>query len=824
MLTVRSWRRMGAALLLVGANLGVSVGAAPGGQAAAPAELPAPTLTSTAADPTPPIAGEQTVQVALTLTGSAAPALAFARSKGLHVDLVTRHAVLLSGPATRAAGAFGARLHRVRARGSLAGAARYLAPETAPAVPVSLRGSIGAVIGLDNRPLFKHHSIPGGYTGSDLKTAYDAGGLTGGGAGITVATVQFSGWVPSDATTYATAAGIPLGASQITTLQLPDSEALPDETDGDQEVALDVETLLATAPKAAQRVYVAPNSAAGAIAAYNQIADDVAAGRVQVVATSWGGCEALYSAALLPQMAAPIDRLVASGGTMFAASGDSGAYGCADAANPDGQLAVDFPASLPSVVAVGGTRLTHNTGGAYAETGWGAAPSTTAATIFPGPGSGGGTSTVYPRPAYQSSISVSGAGRAVPDVSALADASAGFGGYSVSAGGWRLFGGTSFGAPMWAGHLASALSTDGRTRGLGDIHAALYAAPGAFRDVTSGSNGFFRAGGGYDQVTGLGSPQWTALYAALGLSPSSSTTVKRIWGLNRVLTAVEISKSLFDDVGQPKVASAVVLASSEGFADGVSGGPLAAAVHGPLLLTAGSSLDSATAAEIKRILPTGGTVDVLGGVGAISANVATSLTNLGFTVTRLWGADRFSTAVEVAKSLPSVKTVFLTSGLVFPDALSAGPAAAHTGGVVLLTQGKSMPSVTAAYLAGNPGVEVFAVGGDAAKAAPSTPADHQFVGVDRFETGTKVASHFFDHPARLTFASGLNFPDALSGGAYASLLDSPILLVPSTLVPTVVLSYLKANPTSVTDATLVGGSLVVTENVRNSLTSTLNGF
>ena len=762
--------------------------------------------------------------MALTLTGSAAPALAFARSKGLHVDLVTRHAVLLSGPATQAAGAFGARMHRVRARGSLAGAARYLAPEGTPTVPGALHGTVGAVIGLDNRPLFEHHVIPGGYTGGDLRTAYDAAGMTGGGAGITVATVQFDGWYPNDATTYASAAGIALGADQITTVQLPQSNAVPDGSGGDQEAALDVEALLATAPKAAQRVYVAPNNAAGAIAAYNQVADDVAAGLVQVVATSWGSCEPMVSATLLQQMATPIDRLVSSGGTMFAASGDSGAYGCADPAHPDGQLAVDFPASLPSVVAVGGTRLTSNSSGAYSETGWGAAPSTTAATTFPGRGSGGGTSAVFGRPAYQSSISASGTGRAVPDVSALADASAGFGAYSVSAGGWHVFGGTSLGAPMWAGQLASALSTGGRTSGLGDIHAALYAAPGAFRDVTIGSNGFFRAGGGYDQVTGLGSPQWTALYAALGLSPSTHMTVKRISGLNRVLTAVEVSKSLFGDVGQPNAASAVVLASSVGFADGVSGGPLAAAVHGPLLLTAGSSLDPATAAEITRILPTGGTVHVLGGVASISANVATSLTNLGFTVTRLWGVDRYSTAVAVADSLPAAKTVFLTSGLVFPDALSAGPAAAHTGGVVLLTQGTTLPGATKAYLGAHAGLEVFAVGGDAAKAAPSTPTDHQLVGVDRFETGTKVASHFFDHPARITFASGLNFPDALSGGAIASLLGSPILLVPSTLVPTVVTSYLKANLASVTDSTVVGGALVVTENARNSLAWTLNGF
>ena len=826
MLTVRSSRRVGAALLLLGANVAVNIGGAPGGQAAPPAAVSAPLLTSTAGDPPAPAAGGDIVQVALTLTGSAAPALAFARSKGLHVDLVTRHTVLLSGPATQAADAFGARLHRVRARGNLAGPARYLAPAAAPSVPVALRGAVGAVIGLDNRPLFKHHVVPAGYNGADLSTAYAAGGLIGGGAGITVATVQFDNWFPSDATTYASAAGIPLGASQITTVTMPGSISVPDGSGGDQEVALDVEALLASAPKAAQRVYVAPNSEAGAIAVYNKIADDVAAGQVQVVSTSWGACEPRYSATLLPQMATTIDRLVASGATMFAASGDNGAYDCADEAHPDGRLAVDFPASLPSVVAVGGTRLTRSSIGVYTETGWGPAPTKTAATIYPGKGSGGGTSGVFGRPAYQSSVGVSGAGRAVPDVSALADASSGFRAYSSSSGGdgWHLFGGTSLSSPMWAGYLASALSTDGRTSGLGDIHTALYAAPSAFRDVTIGSNGNYVAGAGYDRVTGLGSPQWTALASALGLSSAASTTVKRISGLNRILTAVEASKALFDNVGQPRAASGVVLASSQGFADGVSGVPLAAALHGPLLLTPGSSLDPATAAEIIRILPQGGPVDVLGGVGAISANVVSTLTGLGFTVTRLGGADRFATAVAVAEKMPGATTVLLTSGLIFPDALSAGPAAAHANGVVLMTQGPTMPSATEAYLVAHPGAEVFAVGGDAAKAAPGTPADHQLVGRDRYETGTMVASHFFDHPARLTFASGQDFPDALSGGAYAALLQSPILLVPAASVPAVVTAYLKANVGGVTDSALVGGPGVVTENVRTSLGVTLGGL
>lgn len=301
-------------------------------------------------------------------------------------------------------------------------------------------------------------------------------------------------------------------------------------------------------------------------------------------------------------------------------------------------------------------------------------------------------------------------------------------------------------------------------------------------------------------------------------------SVERISGANRVETAVEASFALFDNAGTPDDASAVVLATSEGFADGVSGGPLAAAVDGPLLLTGGSSLDPATADEITRILPTGGTVNVLGGVGAISDTVAASLTKLGFKVTRLQGADRYATAVAVAKSMPGTNKVLLTSGIVFPDALSAGPAAAHVGGVVLLTQGAIMPSATKEYLAANASAEVFAIGGAAAKAAPTTAADHQLVGIDRYETGTKVASKFFRTPDMVTFASGQNFPDALSGGAFASLLDSPILLVRGDIVPAVVTLYLRANETFVSSSALVGGAGVVIDSVQSSLEKTLNGF
>jgi hypothetical protein len=92
----------------------------------------------------------------------------------------------------------------------------------------------------------------------------------------------------------------------------------------------------------------------------------------------------------------------------------------------------------------------------------------------------------------------------------MADPDNGFGLYAASQGGWVVGGGTSAAAPLVAGHLAAALSSAGRTTGVGDIHDELYASPAAFRDVTSGTNLLYAAAPGYDLATGLGSPRWSA--------------------------------------------------------------------------------------------------------------------------------------------------------------------------------------------------------------------------------------------------------------------------------------------------------------------------
>jgi putative cell wall-binding protein len=276
-------------------------------------------------------------------------------------------------------------------------------------------------------------------------------------------------------------------------------------------------------------------------------------------------------------------------------------------------------------------------------------------------------------------------------------------------------------------------------------------------------------------------------------------TVGRLAGVDRFATAVEVSKASFP-AGN---AGAVVLARSDAFPDALVGAPLAAAENAPLLLTTGASLPETTKAEIQRVLPKGRTVSLLGDPKAIPMSIATQLSGMGYKVVRYGGADRFATAVAVAQALGSPSTVLLATGTNFPDALAAGVGAAKAGGVVLLTNGSSMPAATKAYLQAHPG-KVYAVGGPAAAAEPSAT---KLAGDDRFETAVAVANAFFTNPVTVGVATGVGFPDALTGGAQLARIGAPLLLTAPNELTKASSTYLAtAGNHSINTAHLYGGT------------------
>ncbi len=297
----------------------------------------------------------------------------------------------------------------------------------------------------------------------------------------------------------------------------------------------------------------------------------------------------------------------------------------------------------------------------------------------------------------------------------------------------------------------------------------------------------------------------TVTPAAGGGAAPTPTAPVQIFGADRFGTAVATSVAEFPTAGS---AGAVVLARADNYPDALVGIRLAADKNAPLLFADGASLTLATQAEILRVLPVGGTVYLLGGTAAIPASVATMLTELGYLVVRYAGSDRFGTALAVAAALGSPGTVLLATGINFPDALAAGPAAAHIDGVVLLTDGSVLPAAVQAYLNAHPGT-VYAVGGPAVAADPAAIA---LTGADRYATAVAVAT-LFSGPTTLGVASGTTFADALSGGAFLAHDDGPLLLSSPMTLPASTTRYLGTAKTTVLTSTLFGGPMALSSAV-----------
>lgn len=159
------------------------------------------------------------------------------------------------------------------------------------------------------------------------------------------------------------------------------------------------------------------------------------------------------------------------------------------------------------------------------------------------------------------------------------------------------------------------------------------------------------------------------------------------------------------------------------------------------------------------------------------------------------GLDRYATAVAVAqKSHPeSAPAVFVASGETFPDALSAGPAAAHLGAPLLLTRSAVLPKIVSDEISTLSPKVIYVVGGDGAVSsdvyaalARLAPEIYRLSGPDRYSTSRAVASGIFSGAGSAFIASGADYPDALSATAAAAVVDAPLLLVPADQRPDVV--------------------------------------
>lgn len=324
-------------------------------------------------------------------------------------------------------------------------------------------------------------------------------------------------------------------------------------------------------------------------------------------------------------------------------------------------------------------------------------------------------------------------------------------------------------------------------------------------------------GGGYFQVI-------AEAPGATGGGPA----VTRIGGTDRYATGRQVSQAQWP-AGQAK---AVVLARGDQAPDALAGVPLAAHDHGPLLLTDPKALDSATRAEIDRVLggpQTHKPIYILGGASAVSPAIEGELRTAGYTVTRYGGTSRFDTALKIAASFGTTQHVIVATGRDFPDALAAGPLGAAEGAPIVLSDNTSLDPATKAFVSQHAFIDP--VGGQALQAVlmntGGKAVNGGLAGKDRYATGAAVANDIASVtgkiPPSVGVASGTAFPDALTGGAYAANAAEPLLLTAPGALSAPTASLLSGWASQFTAVTVFGGESAISGPTFTAIVKAVHG-
>ena len=327
--------------------------------------------------------------------------------------------------------------------------------------------------------------------------------------------------------------------------------------------------------------------------------------------------------------------------------------------------------------------------------------------------------------------------------------------------------------------------------------------------------------GPISNVAGFGTDGHGELYlASFGGNVSKLVSpVDRHWGLDRYETAAEISARAFPS------ASTVYVATGEAFPDALAAAAAAAEAGGPVLLVRPNSIPGATTDELTRLGPS--KIVVVGGTGAVSANVVTALETYAPSVERHGGSDRYATAAIVsAQAFLSASTAYVATGENFPDATSAAAAAAQAGGPVLLVRSNSIPAETANELTRLGPSKIVVVGGTGVISAAVVtgleayaPTVERHWGVDRYQTAANTSAQAFSSASTVYVATGENFPDALTAAAAAAQADGPVLLVRSNSIPATTAAELtRLSPSTIV---IVGGPGAISYGAQSSLAAFL---
>jgi subtilase family serine protease len=531
---------------------------------------------------------------------------AWLQQQGFTLEGVSRSSdrIFFAGTAAQVASSFGTELHNFSTSQGV-----RMAPSTELSLPTALASSVLTISNLSNfRPRSQvklrnpastvaSPEFTSGQTGKifldpkDLQTIYDVNAAYSAGyngAGQSIAVIGQSAIVASDITNFQTALGIP--AKAPTQILVPNTGTSTVYTGDEAESDLDLEYSSAMAPGATvYLVYTGSSTNTGGVFTSLQyaVSNDIA----PIITLSYGECEPDLGSSNYAQLNAILQQGAVQGQTIVVSAGDSGSTACdSDTTDTVAQMeavAVDFPASSQYVTGMGGTEIAAaNESSTYFNTTTGADIVSSAKSYVPEivwnddayavslgatgasalSATGGGISTLTPRPAWQAGVPgiPTGSYRLLPDVSLVAsnyypgllycssDTSVGVTGSCTT--GFRdannqyltVAGGTSFDAPTFAGLVALINQAKNYTAGQGLINPTLYTLASnpttyasAFHDISTGTNScqagtaycstagasVYSAGTGYDEATGLGSVDFYNLLTAWPAASSSTTTL-----------------------------------------------------------------------------------------------------------------------------------------------------------------------------------------------------------------------------------------------------------------------------------------------------------
>ncbi|KJR48480.1 putative cell wall-binding domain [Desulfosporosinus sp. I2] len=306
---------------------------------------------------------------------------------------------------------------------------------------------------------------------------------------------------------------------------------------------------------------------------------------------------------------------------------------------------------------------------------------------------------------------------------------------------------------------------------------------------------------------------FTLSFPALAFA-NTSPTLTRLAGFDRYETASQIAKSGWSQ------SDYAILAFGENYPDALSSAPLAKKYNAPILLTNSNSLPNTTKQtlidlHVKNVI-------IIGGTGVIYASVESELESMGVNTTRIFGNDKYDTAIKVAQQITTAPSeLFVVTGEDYPDALSVASIACIKEIPIILVPNDSIPDSVVNYISTINVNKTYEIGYSdiiSDKVCNQFPNTERILGADKYARNIVVSQRFNSDfkSDSICVATGEGFADALTGAAYSAKLSEPIILINNDS-PTSTKGYYHQRVSNTSNVYVFGGTGIISDSVIQNL-------